>query len=241
MGSIEVQTPSISSDEDHLDTPQTQQTSGTVTETVTELNGSSHSSDITTTTSSKWDTNGLESEIILLAWLIVLLRTREDITAFWFEWAWTYQDDEDDGDEEVEAPAYRLQVAEIVTDLNANIPDTLARISNHVKKHTAAAIGSTTPSPSLLLSTASLARTCSEIPLEEVSYYDVHPFSLLSSTNDDISPSFTSTHNTGKENWTFFQNGTIPKSTSSPSRDTSRPCPTSSISCQVAAVPTPSL
>lgn len=154
MGSIEVQRP---------DTPCVRSTKAVrfdldanTTSTV-EPNGSSeHSFSIAAAGTSQWNTDGLESEITLLSWLVVLLRTRED-TQFWFEWAYQSEDDE-------EAPAYRVHVGEIVTDLNATVKDTLAKLSRHVKQ---AGPSPSAPS-SLLLSTASLARTSSEI-LEEVS------------------------------------------------------------------------
>ncbi|KAM7200347.1 nonribosomal siderophore peptide synthase Sid2 [Naviculisporaceae sp. PSN 640] len=97
---------------------------------------------------------GLENELTLLSWLIVLLRTRED-TQFWFEWALQSNEDE-------EAPVYRVQVGEIVTDLNATVKQTLAKISTHMKESG----HSPNSSSHLLLSTASLARTSNEI-LEE--------------------------------------------------------------------------
>ncbi|KAM7189125.1 Non-ribosomal peptide synthetase [Rhypophila sp. PSN 637] len=121
---------------------------------TSESNGSLLHSFHLSTSASQWDTRNLEAELTVLSWIIVLLRTRED-TQFWFEW--TYQGEGED------IPAYRVQVGEIVTDLSITVEETLDRVAAHVKKAgSATALSSTL----LLLSTASLARTSSEI-LEE--------------------------------------------------------------------------
>lgn len=97
-----------------------------------------------------WTLSGMEDEILLLSWLIVLLRTRED-TQFWFEW--THKDIED-GIELGDSVSYRLPVGDIVTDLHATVQQAVGKISGHIKPSSAM---------SLVLSTGVLSRSSEEI------------------------------------------------------------------------------
>ena len=95
----------------------------------------------------------MKEEIVLLSWLIVLLRTREDGRA---SYEWTYQSHGDLSNTEV---AFKLSTAEVLPKLQNSVGDTLASIScyiENVKENLRPAESSST---SLLLSTGSLSES----------------------------------------------------------------------------------
>lgn len=92
----------------------------------------------------------MKEEIVLLSWLIVLLRTREDGRA---SYEWAYQSQGDVSNSEV---ANKLSTDEVLPRLQENVGDTLASISHHTENAKGnLKIAESSPT-SLLLSTGSL-------------------------------------------------------------------------------------
>ena len=97
---------------------------------------------------------GMKDEILLLSWLIVLLRTRED-GHISFDWA--YKNPEDGLEHEPECRS--LSTDEVVTGLQTNITDTATEISRRITAvEPSQRIPKSSPG-SLLLSTSSLSKT----------------------------------------------------------------------------------
>lgn len=95
----------------------------------------------------------MKEEIVLLSWLIVLLRTREDGRA---SYEWTYQPQGDVSKREV---AFKLSTDEVLPRLQNNVEDTLALISRHIE-NVKGNLGPAESSPtSLLLSTGFLSES----------------------------------------------------------------------------------
>jgi hypothetical protein len=91
----------------------------------------------------------MREEIVLLSWLIVLLRTREDGR---ISYEWVYQNQRDSSNGEV---ANKLSTEEVLPELQDSVGDSLAAVSRHIEsvKGNSTAESSST---SLLLSTGSL-------------------------------------------------------------------------------------
>jgi hypothetical protein len=88
----------------------------------------------------------MKEEIVLLSWLIVLLRTRED-GRISYEWSYQSQEDASNG-----GGANKLSTDDVLPRLQDSVGETLALISCHIENVKAAKSSST----SLLLSTGSL-------------------------------------------------------------------------------------
>lgn len=101
--------------------------------------------------------SGMREEVLLLSWLIVLLRTREDSQVS-FDWAYEY---------EIENKTAKqcLSMEKVMTGLQDPVEKVTAAISADITPHRQAI----PPTPaSILLSTSSLSRTYEEIK-DEVS------------------------------------------------------------------------
>lgn len=95
----------------------------------------------------------MKEEIVLLSWLIVLLRTREDGRTS-YEWAYQSQRDSSNG-----GGANKLSTDEVLPKLQDNVGVTLASISCHIE-NVKGSFGTTeSSSESLVLSTGSLLET----------------------------------------------------------------------------------
>jgi hypothetical protein len=70
---------------------------------------------------------GMREDILLLSWLIVLLRTRDDSN---ITYEWTYKDQANQLDRE--PIVRRLVMDQVVSGLNSNLQDTAAVISRHI-------------------------------------------------------------------------------------------------------------
>lgn len=101
-------------------------------------------------------TTGMREDIVLLSWLIVLLRTKEDGQAS-FQWAYTGHDGQ-------EVKNRSLSTEQVLPNLQSQVGDVSAVISKHISSEH---VKPSTPA-SLLLSTGALSRT-TEVG-EEVSY-----------------------------------------------------------------------
>ncbi|EXJ54881.1 uncharacterized protein A1O5_12947 [Cladophialophora psammophila CBS 110553] len=96
---------------------------------------------------------GLREEILLLAWLLVLLRT-QDAGQVWFDWAY-----EGRGNGALHEPVKRRLVTdELMTGLQDNIGQVGARIARHITACTQTQLPGGSGPVSLLLSTSSLSR-----------------------------------------------------------------------------------
>jgi hypothetical protein len=106
---------------------------------------------------------GMRDEILLLSWLIVLLRTRED-SEVCYNWAYKSRD----GVVEGEPVNRRLVTDDIVPGRQSTVGQVAAKISRHTSVATSTPCTSTSGPASLLLSTGSFSQT-SEGVKDEVS------------------------------------------------------------------------
>lgn len=103
-------------------------------------------------------------ELLLLSWLIVLLRAREDIQ-FGFDWAYCTEN----GVNHEPVQAMRLLANEVMTGLDNDVCQVAAAISRHITT-TAQRPDTALPGTlSLLLSTASLSQVAEGAGKDEVS------------------------------------------------------------------------
>ncbi|OAL18531.1 hypothetical protein AYO22_10508 [Fonsecaea multimorphosa] len=100
---------------------------------------------------------GLREEILLLAWLLVLLRTQDE-GQVWFDWAYKGQGN-GDPDEPVKR---RLIMDELKIGLQDNVGQVGARIAGHITACTQAQLPDGSNPVSLLVSTSSLSHTPEE-------------------------------------------------------------------------------
>jgi len=136
-----------------------------------ELNGIAAEPPAAATSNRTTPTTGMKDELVLLAWLIVLLRTREDGIV---SYSWTYNPTTTVALEKTaeDVPLEtRLSSAEVLPGLRSNVGDAAAAVLQHINNAVAPRPHSTdTVDPSsLLLSTGSLTRTPSKAASEEVS------------------------------------------------------------------------
>lgn len=107
---------------------------------------------------------GMREETLLLSWLIVLLRTRDEGSQISYDW--TYKTREDHF--ELEPVKGHLSLDEVTTGLQNKVREVTSEISHHISK-VVSSQDTAVPSPvSLLLSTSSLSQT-SEEAKDEVS------------------------------------------------------------------------
>ncbi|KAK4131434.1 synthetase-like protein [Trichocladium antarcticum] len=104
----------------------------------------------------------MTQELLLLSWLVVLLRTREDTdTPAWFEWAHSSPGQENGARREPET-VMRLSARDVVPALDSSVAQAVAAISRHI------AVGESgldRPGPiSLILSTGPLSRLVDGAP-----------------------------------------------------------------------------
>ncbi|GLB22897.1 nonribosomal peptide synthase [Aspergillus tubingensis] len=114
--------------------------------------------------------SGMKEELLLVSWLIVLLRTREDGQAS-FEWAYK-------GDEP--SPANRCLSTEVMADLRSSVGQTAAAIA---RKRTTTPETAPSRSLALLLSTSTLSQTTEE-PNEGI----IHLEARYNANNLEIKP-----------------------------------------------------
>lgn len=98
---------------------------------------------------------GMKEEIVLLSWLMVLLRSREDSQ---ISYEWSYKDSANDAEPE---SVSKLLMNEVMKGLQSNVGEVATAISRNITT------GASSPT-SLILSTSSLSRT-SEEAKDEVS------------------------------------------------------------------------
>lgn len=107
---------------------------------------------------------GMREEILLLSWLIVLLRIREEGSNISFDWAYKSRE----SNFELEPVKGHISLDEVTTKLQNNVGEATSEISKHIAKVTSSR-DNTPPDPvSILLSTSSLSQT-SEEAKDEVS------------------------------------------------------------------------
>ncbi|ETI25548.1 hypothetical protein G647_02321 [Cladophialophora carrionii CBS 160.54] len=100
---------------------------------------------------------GLREELLLLAWLLVLLRTQDE-GQVWFDWAYERR-----GNGALDEPVpKRLVMDELITGLQDNIGQVGARIARHITACTQTQLHGGSGPVSLLLSTSSLSQTPEE-------------------------------------------------------------------------------
>jgi hypothetical protein len=100
---------------------------------------------------------GLREEVLLLAWLLVLLRTQDE-GQVWFDWAY-----EGRGNGALHEPfKRRLVMDELITGLQDSIGHVGARIARHITAGTRTQVPGGSGPVSLLLSTSSLSQTPEE-------------------------------------------------------------------------------
>lgn len=92
---------------------------------------------------------GMKEEIVLLSWLMVLLRSREDSQ---ISYDWSYKDVADDAQP---ASVNKLVMNEVMKGLQSNVGEVATAISRNITT------GASSPA-SLVLSTSSLSRTSEE-------------------------------------------------------------------------------
>lgn len=95
---------------------------------------------------------GMREQIVLLSWLIVLLRTRED-GRISYEWAYQTQGYSPNGE-----VVNKLSTEEVLPRLQDNVGDSLAAISRHIE-NVKGNLTAESSSMSLLLSTGSLLKS----------------------------------------------------------------------------------
>ncbi|PLB43453.1 nonribosomal siderophore peptide synthase Sid2, partial [Aspergillus steynii IBT 23096] len=100
---------------------------------------------------------GKREEVLLLSWLIVLLRTRED-SQFSFDWSHRNQQDDVANDFETRS----LSMSEVVSDLRNLVGQTATDLVPRVTAATSSPYTAATNPTSLLLSTGSLSQTSTE-------------------------------------------------------------------------------
>jgi hypothetical protein len=106
----------------------------------------------------------MKEEIVLLSWLIVLLRTREDGRVS-YEWAYQSQGDSSNG-----GGANKLSTDEVLPNLQDNVGETLTSISRHIENAKGSLKTAGSSASSLLLSTGSLSE-CSDGTNNDVCEY----------------------------------------------------------------------
>jgi hypothetical protein len=111
------------------------------------------------------------AEILLISWLIVLLRTRDDCQVS-YEWAYKT----DNGAEGEPFTTMRLSTSEVMPDLNSTIEQVASAIAGNVSTAFAGQPPSVTVRGSLLLSTGSLSLVNAKSDQDEVGnqLFDTH-------------------------------------------------------------------
>lgn len=95
----------------------------------------------------------MKEEVVLLSWLIVLLRTRED-GHVGYEWAYQTQGDSPNG-----GGTNKLSTDEVLPKLQDNVRETLSSISRHIENAKGRFETAESSYTSLLLSTGSLSES----------------------------------------------------------------------------------
>jgi hypothetical protein len=95
--------------------------------------------------------SGMKEEVVLLAWLVVLMRTREG-TLPRFEWAYKSRAE----DASVKSVNYELPTETLVPGLDSSVEQIATAISQHIKAVTPVELGAAPNSMSLILSSGSL-------------------------------------------------------------------------------------
>ncbi|KAH8905488.1 nonribosomal siderophore peptide synthase Sid2 [Coniochaeta sp. PMI_546] len=111
---------------------------------------------------------GMREHVLLLSWLIVVLRTREDGQAS-YDWAYA---DRQDG--ELHALVNRrLSTDQVMTSLQSKVGDVAAEISHHIASQPSPSSRDLSTPASILLSTGSLSRTSEGAKDEGVLHLEV--------------------------------------------------------------------
>lgn len=104
---------------------------------------------VTDLASDRTTPTGMKEEIVLLSWLMVLLRSREDSQ---ISYDWSYTNDENDSQQIIN----KLSMNEVMNGLGSNVRDVATAIQNTIPS------GPSNPK-SILLSTSSLTKSCETI------------------------------------------------------------------------------
>lgn len=103
-------------------------------------------------------TTGMREETLLLSWLIVLLRVREEGSQISYDWAYKSREDHF----ELEPVKGRLSLDEVTTELHNNVGQVTSKVSQHINKVRSSQDAAISSPVSLLLSTSSLSQTSEE-------------------------------------------------------------------------------
>ena len=128
-------------------------TNGVEKMTTTEANGDDFVSfDIAGLASDTPSPTGMKEEVVLLSWLIVLLRSREDAQ---ISYDWTYKHD---AHYVAQEPVNKLSMNEVMSGLESNVGEVGATIARNI----ATGLQAASNPASLVLSTSSLSREPAE-------------------------------------------------------------------------------
>ena len=116
---------------------------------------------------------GMREDLLLLSWLIVLLRTREDGQAS-FEWAYSIESGGQHGGKQ-ELETRTLSTDQVMPNLQIKVGDVASAISSHTATQPPEPRGHLSKPSSLLLSTGTLSRT-SEGAKDDVSVCPEHVY-----------------------------------------------------------------
>jgi hypothetical protein len=121
--------------------------------TTTQVNGDDFVSfDVADLASDTPSPTGMKEEIVLLSWLMVLLRSREDAQ---ITYDWTYKNC---AEYVVSEPVNKLSMEEVMSGLQSNVGEVGATIARKLATNSEAALNPA----SLVLSTSSLSREPAE-------------------------------------------------------------------------------
>jgi len=148
MGSIQVDEPHDMPSVEHCETVLRPKTNGTAFDPYEVIGLASDESGAATSPT------GMREELVLLAWLIVLLRTREDGQA---TYSWAYSTREKAVEDE--PSCMQLSSGDVLPDLQSNIGHVAAAISHHINTVAPRPSAGVEGPASLLLSTGSLSKT----------------------------------------------------------------------------------
>ncbi|RAL62410.1 hypothetical protein DID88_004976 [Monilinia fructigena] len=112
---------------------------------------------------------GMREEILLLSWLIVLLRIREEGSQISYEWAYKSRED----NFELEPVKGRLSLDEVTTELHNNVGQVTSKVLHHITKVKSSQDAAISSPVSLLLSTSSLSQASEEANDEGVLHLEL--------------------------------------------------------------------
>ncbi|KAI9650511.1 Nonribosomal peptide synthetase 4 [Ciborinia camelliae] len=112
---------------------------------------------------------GMREELLLLSWIIVLLRTRDEDSQISYDWAYKSREN----NFELELVKGRLSLDEVTTGLQNNVGLVISEISRHISKVASSQDSAVTSPVSLLLSTSSLSQMSEEAKDEGILHLEL--------------------------------------------------------------------